>query len=391
MKLLLVDNVHLYKDPQGNYYAPSIYSHAFLQRYLAVFEEVRFLGKARPLREADKTKCLLVSGEGVEITELPWYQGMGQMILKMPELLPAYRKASEGCGCCIYRIAQVESFLAYLFRRRRIPYAVEMVNDPDSWSAMPGLVRKVSGRMSRKMIRHAIGASFVTEKLLQQRYAGGRKRKGYFEASYSSVELEQSDIAAEPIRWQSAETFRIVHVANAISNDMKGHKTLINVAKRLADAGCRFEVIFIGHGDLTEEYREYAASLGLEKSVRFIGMISGKKSLLDKLRECHMMVFPSKSEGLPRTLIEAMAVGLPCLSTPVGGIPELIDSRYLFDPEDSKGFADEILRLVQTPQELLEMSLRNLRKAREFNKADLGTKRTRFYGMLRKAAETNMK
>ena len=391
MKLLLVDNVHLYRDRQGRYYSPSIYSYAFLQRYLTVFEEVRFIGKVRPLNEADKTGYLLVSGAGVEIIELPWYQGMVQMLLKMPRLVPIYRKASKGCDCCIYRIAQVESFLAYLFRKRRVPYAVEMVNDPDSWNSMSGLVRKVSGQMSRRMIRHTAGASFVTEALLQQRYANGRKRKGYFTASYSSVELEESDIAAEPIRWQNDQTLRIVHVANAINSDIKGHKTLIDVAKHLLDAGCRFEVIFIGHGDMAEEYEKYAASLGLERSVSFIGMVSGKENLLGRLRGCHMMVFPTKSEGLPRTLIEAMAVGLPCLSTPVGGIPELIDSRYLFNPENSRGFADEIIRLMHFPQELAGMSSKNLDTAKRFSRTVLGKRRTDFYRMLRETAAADMK
>ena len=59
--------------------------------------------------------------------------------------------------------------------------------------------------------------------------------------------------------------------------------------------------------------------------VNFVGRISGHEEMFKFLKDCDLMVFPSKSEGLPRTLIEAMAVGLPCRSSNVEGIPELLD------------------------------------------------------------------
>ena len=65
-----------------------------------------------------------------------------------------------------------------------------------------------------------------------------------------------------------------------------------------------------------------------------------------ELKKNDVFIFPSKSEGLPRAVIEAMAVGLPCLSTPVGGIPELIDEEYLFDPLDEMGFTNAIKRFL---------------------------------------------
>ena len=57
-------------------------------------------------------------------------------------------------------------------------------------------------------------------------------------------------------------------------------------------------------------------------------------------------MFPTQAEGLPRGILEAMAVGMPVLSTPVGGIPEIIEKDYLFSPFDAEAFANKICYLM---------------------------------------------
>ena len=86
---------------------------------------------------------------------------------------------------------------------------------------------------------------------------------------------------------------------------------------------------------------------------------------------------------MPRVLIEAMAVGLPCLSTPVNGIPELLDAKYLFDPDDVEGFTNKIESLLHTPSELKEMSVNNLEHAQEYKDSVLQSRRDIFYKKLK--------
>ena len=95
-----------------------------------------------------------------------------------------------------------------------------------------------------------------------------------------------------------------------------------------------------------------------------------------------MFVFPTLGEGLPRGILEAMAIGMPVLSAPVGGIPEIIDVRYLFDPTDADAYANEICRLLDNPAELSEMSMKNFQKSCEFSNELLQKKRNQFYARL---------
>lgn len=388
MKVFVVDNAHLCKDKTGKYYSPSVYSYGFLSRYLKVFDEVRFIGKVKYFDEIDTSKYNLVSGKGVEIVELPWYQGLKQMIKKLPQLLKIYRKSCKSCDCYIFRVAQIESFFVYLFgRKRKTPFAVEVVNDPETFVDMPGIMRWFCVTMLKRMVIKANGASYVTEHALQQKYPNKKeksaKTQNHFETYYSSVNLEDEDVYETPISYNKGETLKIVHVSNAINTDIKGHYTLINAAASVIEKGGNIEVICIGDGTKVNEYKEYIRGLKLDSKIRFTGRLNDKNVLLKTLRECHLMVLPTQMEGLPRTIIEAMAVGLPCLSTPIAGIPELLEERYMFEPMDYEGFADKIIQLIENPDELKHMSEQNIKKAKQFTKSVLEKRRTLFYNKLR--------
>src|SRR5690606_13318041 len=97
------------------------------------------------------------------------------------------------------------------------------------------------------------------------------------------------------------------------------------------------------------------------------------------LSENDLMLLPTRLEGLPRVIIESMAVGLPCLSTPIAGIPELIDSSFLFKYNDYEGFANKVIELFNHQEMMLDQSKRNIDKAKEFENTILQKRRTEFY------------
>lgn len=127
-----------------------------------------------------------------------------------------------------------------------------------------------------------------------------------------------------------------------------------------------------------------AESLGIGDKVQFTGFLSSSDEVRSKLLEADLFIFPTKAEGLPRAIIEAMAVGLPCLSTPVNGIPELLPSRYMFNPMDVEGFTMEVERLIKHPEEMSQMSQTNVNKARNYEYDKLNERRRIFYTKLKK-------
>lgn len=389
MKLLVVGNAHLVKDNQGRYYSASVYNYHFFQRYLAVFDSVRFVGKTQHVDTADGTRYARVDGPGVEIFEIPWYQGMKAMVKAAPSLIRRFRCVDDGCDCSIFRIAQVESFVAYLVRRnRKAPYAVEVVNDPATFINMPAWMRSFSVRMVKKMCLKANGASYVTRDYLQSKYPCRHSLgdKDAFESSYSSVDLDPNDIGISKV-WDATGTLSMVHVANALNDDSKGLSTFLRAAALVRQRGFPVKAISIGDGTMSDDYKAMSKSLGLDDCVEFLGRLSGKEQMFNALRSCDILVIPTRMEGLPRTIIESMAMGLPCLSTPVAGIPELLDKDYMFDPDDANGFANKICELIENPQELAAMSKSNIKTARRYTSDILDERRKVFYSELRACAE----
>jgi glycosyltransferase involved in cell wall biosynthesis len=131
------------------------------------------------------------------------------------------------------------------------------------------------------------------------------------------------------------------------------HKGLASVLAALAtvpDTGATLDVI--GGGDGLAGFRARAARLGLGGRVRFLGHL-GTAGVAEALRETGIFVLPTRNDSFPMSLLEAMATGLPVVTTRVGGIPELVSDEVtgcLVDPDDTATFRRRVSTLLADPE-----------------------------------------
>jgi glycosyltransferase involved in cell wall biosynthesis len=92
---------------------------------------------------------------------------------------------------------------------------------------------------------------------------------------------------------------------------------------------------------------------------------------------------PSRAEGLPGAMLEAMARGCPCLGSRVGGIPELLAEEDLLPIGDAQALAGKMNQVARDGERLQRMSARNLERAREFRPEALEKARREFYRSVR--------
>jgi len=127
----------------------------------------------------------------------------------------------------------------------------------------------------------------------------------------------------------------------------KGVYDLLQAIKLLGLEKNRVQVHLCGNGEI-EKVKKRVADLGLEEIVNVPGWVTGqeKKKLLV---EAYLYVLPSYHEGLPMSILEAMAASTPVISTPVGGIPDAVRDGYngfLVPVNSPKALATKIERLL---------------------------------------------
>ncbi len=131
--------------------------------------------------------------------------------------------------------------------------------------------------------------------------------------------------------------------------DRKGIFDLLIVIKRLITNGYNIELSIGGNGDI-KRLKSSIKRLGLEKYIHFLGWIDDTSR--DRLlKQTDIFILPSYAEGMPMSILEAMAYGIPVVSTLVGGIPELVkdeDSGILFNPGDLMKLYECIARLINS-------------------------------------------
>jgi len=294
----------------------------------------------------------------------------------MPSLVKEARRAADDCDCILYRVAQLESFLVYIFnKKKKTPFALEVVNDPSAWN-MNFFVKMISCHYLKSMCIRANGVAYVTKEYLQKKYP--QKSQNAFSASYSTVDIESKYIVPYQ-EYSVKQNFRLVHVANLIDGFDKGHDTVLSVIRCLVCDGYNTEIVFVGDGPGTDTFKQMAKEFGIDDHVFFTGRITNKDDYMNCLKESDAFIFPSHTEGLPRVIIEAMASGLPCIASPVGGTSELIDDWCLVDYNNVNGYVEAIKKLIHDTDLYNKTRKRNIEKSKEFAREVLTAKRNLFY------------
>ena len=311
----------------------------------------------------------------VRVVPLPYYVGVRQLVAKAVPLAVSIARAVRDAQVIIVRlpgpVGSVAAVMCILLRRR---YGVEVVGDPRDVLAAGVLGRAgqlaacAAAAYTRWAVRRADAVVYVTKDRLQDRYPAARRS---MEAGVSDVVLTPEAYLPRPRRWARGRA-RIVAVGSQ-EQHYKGHDVLLRAVRRLIDGGHDVDAVIVGGGRMHEEIRALATSLGLDDRVTLTGAIDDRVRLVEVLDSASVFAMPSRTEGLPRALIEAMARGLPAVGTDVGGIPELLESRWIVPPGDDHALAGAVVELLVDPDLWEAQSKRNLVVARGYGVEDLGT------------------
>jgi len=141
-------------------------------------------------------------------------------------------------------------------------------------------------------------------------------------------------------------------VIGAVGNlyPVKGHTYLLKAMAIVKEKYPHAMLVIAGRGEILDQLREEARGLGIKQKVVFLGFSEKIPAFLQSL---DIFVLPSLSEGLPLSVLEAIAAGKPVIATNVGGISEVLDDGYaelLVPPRNPDALAEKILLLLRNPE-----------------------------------------
>ena len=386
-KLLISCDDYIFRH-DGKYYFKSQEWSDFYQRYLRVFEELRIVNRVIDEPEL-KIGRILVDDPRIEIRPLPIFHGPKQYLTKYFATGRAMRNAVDGCDAAILRLpSTVAQRLGSQVMKSGMPYAVEIVFDAcDGANTSDSLIEKILWRIIDRRMRRicavADGVSCVTEKYLQRRYFS--TKPDHFESNYSTLNIDKSFFTS-PRKYPNRNPLSIAHVDMQIGlHGRKGTDIIIRALGKLKrEKGIVVNVNFAGDdwNNSTEQILNYAKKHGIEGQVTCPGFLS-RTQLNEFLDKSDLFVLPTKAEGLPRVIIEAIAKGLPTITTPVSGNPELICGEYLVDFHDVDTLARKIALLATDKDAYEDASKRNFEHSLQYEGAILQARRDEFYQKLK--------
>lgn len=171
---------------------------------------------------------------------------------------------------------------------------------------------------------------------------------------------------ADPIKRVSRPDNRLVIICPARIVPYKGQKYLIQALAKLVKVRKDFLCLFAGDGAEREELEDLTRQLHLQNHVRFLG---NRKDIYHVMKQSDIFVLPTLVENHSLAVMEAQVIGMPVITTRVGGNPELLTHLHtgmLVEPRNSEELYEAILLLMQNPDLRRKLSENSRQWARKY-------------------------
>lgn len=179
---------------------------------------------------------------------------------------------------------------------------------------------KAGKNINKVLFRHfnvvPVALSEEVQKTIQEVYGLPTTR---IPIVFNGIDLSRCTVKES---YTKIETFTILHIGRFM--DVKNHELLLRSFARFKGRHSDARLQLLGDGELKENMMHLAVQLDIADAVEFAGLQS---DVYPWLHNADVFILPSKFEGMPMTLIEAMGTGLPIIASDVGGIPDMLTNQ----------------------------------------------------------------
>ena len=383
MKVLFCHGGPLRIDESNNYYGIS-YNNEMFSRYYDIAEELSVLIRVNKISMIEgEQKFSKITISPFEVIECPNIASLKGMILYNRKCKNIVYKAVKNSDFIVIRLPSLIGNLAINAAiKMNKPYLIEVVGCP--WDALWN--HSLKGKFvapymyfkTKKLVKNAKFVVYVTNEFLQKRYPTNGES-----INCSNVTLKQFDDKVLLNRLNKINTMKknekiILGTTAAVDVRYKSQEYVIKALGKLKKQGIEnYEYQLVGGGDQTY-LKSIAKKYNVSEQVKFIGVMPHNK-VFEWLDNIDIYLQPSRVEGLPRALIEAMSRGLPAIGSNAGGIPELLESQFIFSI--GRKAPDKICSILQgfNKNIMREQAKRNYFESKKYDKEIIEMRRKEFF------------
>ena len=330
--------------------------------------------------EADRVKHFkpLTSSLGEYFTNKGYNKNILEEIIPQMDLVVGYAP-----GHNLYQALKIA-------KSNNVPFMTFLVACPwDTMSNHQRLIVRLSSPFyylwTKIVIKDSDYVHYVTTSFLQQRYPTNGKALGCSDANLGAPNPEALATRLEKCAAKRpTDDVKIITIGH-IDVRYKGQEYVIRaIAQLLKEGKNRYHYYMIGAGEGTR-LKMLTKQLQAESNVHFLGRKTPEE-VMELLSEADIYVQPSITEGLPRSVVEAMSTALPCVGFNTGGIPELLEPEYIAKLKDVNGLVQRIKDLDDV-EKYQKAATRNFDKAKEYEHSKLSSKILEFFNMIKREIE----
>lgn len=353
------------------------YNNELVKRYLFFGENVSFLMRSQTLYKNELSKYSEIDHPAFHFIPIPNFKSLRSLHHKT-KAKAIIENAVKIHDIIVVRLPSAAGVIAFkAAERKKKPVLVEFVacvyDALWNYDWRGKLLAQYKFARYKKLMQAATHTIYVTNSFLQSRYPSKGKAIGC-----SDVELQAIDDNILVLRLKKIKESRLplkLATIAAIDVAYKAQADVIKAIGLLKQRNIYFEYDIIGQGNPVI-LQNLIDRLDLNDLIKIKGSIPHTQ-IFEILKDIDIYIQPSKVEGLPRAVVEAMSVACPVIGTDAGGIPELIPKKCLYP----KGDINALVNLLISVNEdfLFKYAKSNFEEAKKYQKENLEKKRLNFY------------
>jgi glycosyltransferase involved in cell wall biosynthesis len=372
---------HVFYNYKNQYFSPGGLPSFVWNRYLEHVDSLTVM--SRGMRN-DQTPLGMISAdkEGVFFKLFYNVKGGFDYYKYYSEIKLKLEKEIKISDFIIIRMpSTIGSFAADICKKTGKKYVVEVVGCAwdSNWNYGSFLVKIQAGYRYFKMkeiVSKGMAAIYVTKYFLQARYPN---KKINSHASNVQIQDSKDEILTNHLSFlRRSKDYYSFGIIGNLEIKYKGFDVACSALSKLNNEGVKFIFYIVGGGNQLY-LRKLIKQYNIEECVEIIGRLESGDKVFNFLDNLDLYIHPSKQEGLPRAVIEAMSRACPVLASSVAGIPELISAEFLHKPGDKDKLYSDIKKVL-TQENLFEvMAIDNFNKSKAYNIDVLSKRRNKFF------------